>query len=236
MYSLLLVDDEKDILEGYAAYFPWAEAGFTVAATASSGQEALSILRTQTIDLLVCDIEMPRLNGIKLVKELRASLPHLPVIVLSGYSDFEYARQMIELNIAAYVLKSDKHEVLLSALRKVAADLGGQPSGIILVDQAKAYIHRHLPHASLHGAADELHVSAAYLSRVFKEKAGINFQQYLLTEKMNAAEELLRRHVPVGEVSSRLGYADVQSFIRAFKNTRHSTPTSLLSSHKGGRK
>lgn len=230
MHRLLVVDDETEMLHGYVRFFPWEEAEFRVAAAATSGEEALRVLASQPIDAMLCDIEMPGMSGIELVRRVRQARPTMPIIILSGYHVFDYARQMIDYGAVAYVLKSDKNAVLLEALKKAAASLGSAPqSDNEIIRQLYSYVEEHLESASLQDAAARLHISQSYLSRLFKDGEGVNFQQYLIQEKMRVAKELLScQRLRVGEVSQRLGYADTQSFIRAFKKHTGMTPLAFL--------
>ena len=230
MHRLLVVDDETEMLRGYVRFFPWEAAGFRVAATASSGEEALRILASQPVDAMLCDIEMPGMSGIELVRRVRQMWPVMPIIILSGYHVFDYARQMIDYGAVAYVLKSDKNSVLLEALRKAAVCLGSAPrSDNEVVRQLYRYVEEHLDTATLQDAAAQLHISPSYLSRLFKDSEGVNFQQYLIQKKMRAAKIMLTRQcLRVGEISQRLGYADTQSFIRAFKKHTGMTPLAFL--------
>ena len=233
MYQVLLVDDEEQILHGYANYFPWSEAGFSVGGTAASAAEAMRMLETGSYDVLVCDIEMPGMNGIEFIEKIHGTRPGLPVIVLSGHNVFDYARKLIDYEIVAYVLKSDKHSVLLDALRRAATRLGTPRSDHEVVQEACAYIHRALPDASLQTAAEALHVSAGYLSRLFKEHMHVNFHTYVLDVKMKQACRLLiHERKRVSEVSAQLGYADTQSFIRAFKKQYGKTPVEYVTAQK----
>ena len=230
MYRLLVVDDETEMLRGYARFFPWEDAGFRVAATAASGVEALRVLASQPIDAMLCDIEMPGMNGIELVRRVRQTHPAMPIIILSGYHVFDYARQMIDYGAVAYVLKSDNNAVLLDALKKAASSLGSAPqSDNEVIRRLYRYVEEQLDTATLQDAAARLHISPSYLSRLFKDSEGMNFQKYLIQEKMRAAEDMLtRQRLRVGEVSQRLGYADTQSFIRAFKKHTGMTPLRFL--------
>lgn len=105
MYRLMIVDDEKIIRDGLSSIIKWHELGFTVAAVAGDGASALSILLRQKIDVLLTDIQMPQLGGLDLAKRAYEIDPNIKLVIISGYSNFEYARESIELHVESYLLK-----------------------------------------------------------------------------------------------------------------------------------
>lgn len=105
MYKLLLVDDEAEIREGLKEVVPFERLGFTVVGEAGNGVEALQLCQQTEPDLLITDIRMPLMDGLTLCQKARESLPTLRTIILSGYDDFEYARQAIGLKAMGYLLK-----------------------------------------------------------------------------------------------------------------------------------
>lgn len=104
VYKLMIVDDEVPILSGLMSY-TWEPLGFTAAAGASDGFEALAILAEQDIDVVLLDIRMPRMDGLELSDAIRKKHPDVRIVILSGHRDFEYARSAIEAQVDAYMLK-----------------------------------------------------------------------------------------------------------------------------------
>lgn len=105
MYNLLVVDDEPRIRRGLAQAIPWEELDIRVAAEAADGSAALSEIDRSRIDLVLADIRMPGMDGIELLRALGASGRDLPVVVLSGYDDYEYVRSALRLGAHDYLLK-----------------------------------------------------------------------------------------------------------------------------------
>jgi two-component system response regulator YesN len=120
MRKVLLVEDEPPILYMVKEMIESAGVGFEVAYTAFNGRDALKQLRDNTPDVLITDIRMPYIDGLQLIKEVKQQWPEIPCIVLSGYSDFNYAREALQLQAFDYVLKPIKDEVLMNTLTKVA--------------------------------------------------------------------------------------------------------------------
>jgi len=113
MYNVLLVDDEILDLEGLERFTPWNKLNMNVVAMANSGFEALRILDKQSIDLLITDIRMPIMSGIELGRQALEIQPNIKIIIISGYEDFNSAKQAISLNALGYILKPvDDKEVL----------------------------------------------------------------------------------------------------------------------------
>ena len=105
MYQLILADDEAEIRQGLKEVVPFEELGFTVVGEAANGVEALQLCEQLEPVLLITDIRMPLLDGLTLCRRVREALPAAQFIILSGYDDFEYARQAIEVKTMGYLLK-----------------------------------------------------------------------------------------------------------------------------------
>ncbi len=124
MYKLILVDDESEICQGLREVVHFESIGFTVAGEARNGVEALRLCEALEPDLIITDIRMPLMDGLTLCRNVRRILPTAQFIILSGYDDFEYARQAIEIKTMGYLLKpisaSEFVEVLKNA--KTALD------------------------------------------------------------------------------------------------------------------
>ncbi len=118
MYTVLLVDDEATILDALSNCILWQQFGVGTVLTASDGVQALEIISHQTVHLLITDIKMPRMDGMTLLKEVRASHPETHCILLTAYSEFEYARQALQLGVENYLLKPLQKEELEETIEK----------------------------------------------------------------------------------------------------------------------
>lgn len=115
----LIVEDEPMILKHIVKKINELDKGFEVVDTAINGQEALKKIYELHPDVVYTDIRMPVMDGITLVKNIRVSFPDMPVVILSGYSDFEYMQQCIELSVDAYLLKPVQAAQLKENLTKI---------------------------------------------------------------------------------------------------------------------
>jgi two-component system response regulator YesN len=123
MYNAIIVDDERIVLEGLQKTFKWEEYGFRICGLAENGEEALNILKTTNCHLVVTDIRMPDMDGLELARIIKDRYPYTHVIVISAYSDFEYAQQAIRFGVSGYLLKPLKDTELGELLLRVKADL-----------------------------------------------------------------------------------------------------------------
>ena len=125
MMKVFLVDDEIAIRENLRNSFPWEEKGFQLVGEAPDGEMALPMIRDLHVDILLTDIRMPFMDGMKLCEEVQRSMPWMERIILSGYDDFEYARKAISLGVSEYLLKPvtarELEEVLNRARSKIEA-------------------------------------------------------------------------------------------------------------------
>ena len=121
--KVFLVDDEIVIREGIRESFPWEDTPYSLVGEAPDGEMALPIIRDTNPDIVITDIKMPFMDGLELCRILRGQMPWIGIIVLSGYDEFEYARQCIKLGVREYLLKPIKSSDLREALDKVSAQL-----------------------------------------------------------------------------------------------------------------
>lgn len=118
MIQLLIVDDHKVLLEGFTSLFKEQD-DIEVVATANDGYETLQILQQHSIDVILMDINMPRLNGVEACKLISEQYPSTKVIALSMYKQSSYVNKMKLNGAQGYLLKDDTSEEIIDAIRKV---------------------------------------------------------------------------------------------------------------------
>ncbi|MDQ0112155.1 response regulator [Paenibacillus harenae] len=119
--NVLLVDDEDYVLDFLEEQVPWASLGDITVYKASSAEEALEIAGQAELQMVVTDIRMPETSGLELLAALRQDYPDIKVVLLSGYSEFEYARKALQHGAADYLLKPVTEEEVVACLQKVIA-------------------------------------------------------------------------------------------------------------------
>ena len=120
-YKVLLADDEKEIRQGIIQKIDWKANGFILAGDAANGREALELAQKIHPDVVMTDIKMPFMSGLELGEVLAVEMPLTKLVLFSGFDDFEYAKQAIQINASEYILKPvDSKEVttLLQKLKK----------------------------------------------------------------------------------------------------------------------
>jgi YesN/AraC family two-component response regulator len=104
MYSFVIVDDETELLEGLAHYFPWESIGFSVSGSFSDVRSALAFCKDHHADVLLTDIRMPFMSGLQLIKELKQFPSPPQFCIMSAYDDFGYAKEAIGYGVLEYLL------------------------------------------------------------------------------------------------------------------------------------
>ncbi|WP_238146840.1 response regulator [Ornithinimicrobium murale] len=116
---LLVVDDDALVRAGLIAILQ-TDPVLQVVAEAADGQEALEVARARRLDLVLLDIRMPRLDGLRALEHLRRELPSLPVAMLTTFADENYIAEAVELGAMGFLLKSDEPRELITMVRAVA--------------------------------------------------------------------------------------------------------------------
>jgi len=145
MYELLIVDDEKYVLDSLASTYPWEELQIGPVHTASSANEALKLCEVHNIHIVITDIRMPGLNGLELIDKILLISPKTKCILLSGYSEFEYAQRAISSRVAAYLLKPVKEEELMKTVRSVVRQIRSEWEEIVSRQRLLYTFNEHLP-------------------------------------------------------------------------------------------
>lgn len=146
MYKVLLVDDEKIILNGISRIVKWGDAGTELVGTASNGIEAIDFIAQQLPDIVVSDIRMPGMDGLTLVEKVYEQFPQIRFVMLSGFSDFDYAKRAMRFGVQHYLLKPCNEAQIEEALREVVADLRQSEGREQFVQQLKDGLQKVMPH------------------------------------------------------------------------------------------
>jgi two-component system response regulator YesN len=137
MHKVIIADDEIWIRRGLIKKIAWQHIGLELSAEAENGRDALEALKQEKPDILLCDVRMPGLDGLQLSKKAREILPHIQIIIISGYEDFNYAKDALNFGAIGYLLKPlDKAEVN-SFLKRAVKNLEAQSKTGILDDDLK---------------------------------------------------------------------------------------------------
>ena len=119
MLKIFLAEDEVVVRETIKRMIPWEELGFELVGEAADGEMALPLLIRQQPDLLITDIKMPFMDGLTLARLAKKEIPGLKVVILSGYDDFNYAKQAIRIGVEDYLLKPITKNALIERLSEI---------------------------------------------------------------------------------------------------------------------
>ena len=119
MFKIFLAEDEVIVRETIKRMIPWENLGFELVGEAADGEMALPLLLRQKPDLLITDIKMPFMDGLTLAKVAKKEIPGLKVVILSGYDDFNYAKQAINIGVEDYLLKPITKNALIERLTEI---------------------------------------------------------------------------------------------------------------------
>ena len=119
MIKVFLVEDEVIMREGIRQNIKWEEEGFEFVGEASDGELAYPLIQKSKPDILITDIQMPFMDGLELSRLVKQEMPNIKIIILTGYDEFEYAREGIDIGITEYLLKPIASARLLEAVKKV---------------------------------------------------------------------------------------------------------------------
>ena len=122
-FTVILADDEPQILEGIRDSVEWETLGFRVIATALNGKELLEQTETLRPDLVISDIKMPFLDGLEVARILHENMMHIKIVLFSGWDDFEYAQLAIRYGVSEYVLKPIDFQEMQNLLKKIRGEL-----------------------------------------------------------------------------------------------------------------
>ena len=180
------------------------------------------------------DVRMPVLDGLSFITSLENEEHRCDCIMISGYDDFKYVQHALRSGVFDYLLKPVEVEDMKESLEKWTQQRRKEeqnnhsaepfvkeadPSELSTVEKVIKYVKSKVPgEVTLSEAASIVHLNPSYLSKLFKDKTGQNFVDFVLDIRMNEAKKLLERtSLRVTEIADRLGYSDITYFSNVFK-------------------
>jgi two-component system response regulator YesN len=258
MYKLLIVDDEPVIRSGIRQLIDFAAIGIGEVLEAMDGETALKMVREHHPEIVLADINMPRMDGLALAKAIKALDRKTRVAIITGYDYFDYALTALKAGVDDFVLKPlSKNDVQMLLAKLVAAyrEEDVRDAAMLAVEklqlmtvpgggQSRVYkdvmmrcMDENLsdPSFGLGVLAKAVNLSPGYLSSLFKQIFGIPFQDWLVTARLERAKILLlTTSAKVYEIAAQVGFEDPNHFIASFRKHFSQTPNRFRDATQGG--
>ena len=249
---LLVADDERTIRNGLLS-LPWDTIGIEKVYQAENGLEAMKVLCEKKIDIVISDIKMPGLSGLELAEYVQKNNLDTAMILLTGFSEFEYAQKAIRNGVMDYMLKPLRPGDILRTVADVKEKLEKKRykekvveeyEGAASSSDYQAQISWHFRNVneqameilmdmaenfregiSLNSLAQKYHYSVAYLSRMIKKETGFSFSEILNSIRLAMAAEMLQKDQgKISRAGEQAGFRDQKYFSQVFKKAFGMSP------------
>ena len=212
----------------------WGKLNIQVCSLCNGGIQAISVLQHTHVDILLTAICIEDMDGLKLAHIVKQNYPHICIVFMSTYREFEYVVQALRLGARDYLLKPVDMDELVKAMKGVVKYLEGddckKPEEELgqnyLVRCAKEYIHKNIVSGkvNLKETAEALHVNYYYLSKCFKRHEQCTFTSYVNNIRMRIICELLNNTtLNVSEICQKIGM-DQKYFYELFNRKKGLSP------------
>lgn len=228
MLRLLIVDDEPLVRRGIKSLVDFEQLKIDQVIEAVNGEDALEKFEQHEPQLILADINMPKLDGLSFAEIVKKKAPSVKIALVTGYDYFDYAVQALKLGVDDYILKpiskKDIENVLKKLIQKLEQDRIQNTLMDHVVDQPTNELeemmtaHQYDMNFSLKKLADLMGYSSNHLSSVFKKQYGMTFQDYLIYVRIEKAKRLiLTTDLKNYEIADQIGFSDVNYFGSRFK-------------------
>lgn len=257
MLKVVLIDDEYWTLKGLTCIIDWQSENCEIIGTFQDADEAEKFcINHPETDLIITDIRMGSVLGLDLIKRLKTHLPDTHYALISGYTDFAYAKEAIQLGVSEYFEKPINREELLNFLARIKNDVPIKTtapteesnnsseektkelfmyelSAKEIIPQIMQYIQdNYREDLSLSSLSVKFGLSEKYLSSLFKKNSEITISQYLKSVRIGKAKELLvTTSINLQRIAFLCGYNDYFYFTKVFKKTIGLTPKQYRDIH-----
>lgn len=242
MYKVVIIDDEPLIVEGLSRSIPWDKWDCQVVGFAHDGTEGMEVIRREKPAIVISDINMPKMDGLTMIAGLKSEFPYMQITILTGYREFEYVQEAINLGVTRFLLKPSKMDELFDAIETMTGKLKMFPveevtasseaedneeetvlynneASSFIVNKALEYIKEHYKEKlRLIDVADYVFVSQWHLSKLLNKHTGQNFSEALNKARIAKAKELLADpSMRIYDIAEEVGFQDLAHFSRVFK-------------------
>jgi two-component system response regulator YesN len=253
MYKVLIAEDEEMIRKGLVYSVPWAELDCCVVGEAGDGIEGTELIEKLRPDIVVADISMPAVGGLEMLARTRGL--SYSAIILTGYSEFQYAKQAIHLGVISYLLKPLSVAELKQAVEQAKKHCQVQEAYLTKATETdsllnQTFIKKMEPNVAMESLVKGLlqyieenysrkiliqdvvkhfHYSETFIVKKFKAETGITFNEYLIRYRIQKAMELMKeKENTLNDISVRCGFSDYKYFGVVFKKLTGSSPREFM--------
>lgn len=257
--KVLIVDDEYLVRVGLRTTIDWHDHNLEVVGDAEDGETGLEMAVRLKPDIIITDMNMPFLDGLGFLEQLRIRGITTKAIVLSGYDDFHYAKGSITFGVSDYLVKPIENDKLLASVLRTAGEIRKErqiehiskkklieelvsllkkrrsekaAGNEKIVKEAIRYIELHYyKNITVGEIADRLYISPSNLMHAFKRNTSMTVNDYITSYRIERAKALLRTNrFKIYEVCDRVGLKDPRHFSQVFKRYTHLTPKQFMKS------
>lgn len=243
MYKVFLVDDEPWVLLGLKNMIDWREKNFLLCGEATDGFKAWERIQRLKPDVVFSDIKMPGIDGIELISKIRESEMDTEIVIISGYSEFEYAKAGLKYGCTDYLLKPVDEDELIEVLNRIEGrcegrlkestenkDDGKFGTGYLsetsIAKEMIQYIEEYCNEVTLQFLAEKFGMSVSSVSQIIKKNTGKSYSDHLLEIRMKKAQELLKSsNDSIENIAEKVGYGDYFYFMKVFKKATGISPS-----------
>ena len=247
MYKLMIADDEPLIRRGIKQLIDLSSLQIGEIHEASTGEEALKVFEEFKPEIVLMDINMPKIDGLSVAKKIKSINHNTKIAIITGYNYFDYAQTAIKIGVEDYILKPVTKSEIEALLVKVVAKLNEEKRQRELLalasDEDASSGTQHFeklileqlsnPNLALGELAKQLGFSTNYLSLLIKKELGMSFQEYVTQQRIQRAKRLLlSTDMKIYEVALAVGIEDMNYFSYRFKSIVGVSPKSFRSGAK----
>ncbi|MBP5191959.1 MAG: response regulator [Eubacterium sp.] len=240
IFPVIIVEDENLIAKNIAKHIEAENSKFKVVGIYSNGEDALNAIKEQPPAVVFTDISMPVMSGLELAAEINRTMSHIKCVIITGYADFEFAKQAMHYEVKDYLLKpldtEELHLVLKNlelSLTEISDKMHSENSNEStmspeeIVTLVKDYVKKHYSEEiDLNSIARTLGFSSSYLTKVFNKVENTTPSKVIRSYRMGIAKQLLNDDsLTIQQIASHVGYSDPFHFSKSFKQTVGISPT-----------
>ncbi|MFA9377396.1 MAG: response regulator [Lachnotalea sp.] len=240
-YTIVVAEDEELLLDNLIKKIENLDIGFEVIGKAQTGIQAYELVKELTPDLVITDIRMPTMDGISLIKKIKERYPLTDFIITSGFSDFEYTKNAIHLQVVEYLLKpidpeelkltltmlGNKYKIQQSSFHDIFNPSTTHNTPAQVSEILKDYmLKNYCEDINLNLIANNMNYSSSYLTKIFCKQYNCTPSKYLISLRIQRAQQLLIRNpeISIRQVGEYVGYNDQGYFSRIFKKQTGLSP------------